>query len=107
MAHRVGSVAAVSLVALLALPARAGTPTAGELADRNVAARGGATAIRALASLRLTGKVVYGGDDWSMEMTWTRLVRRPGMIRTETSSQWMTAIQARDAAEAWNAYRCS
>ena len=101
MARRVGSLATVSLAALLALPVKAGTPTAGELAERNVEARGGAAAIRALASLRLTGKVVYGGDDWSMEMTWTRLVRRPGMIRTETSSQGMTAIQAWDGVEAW------
>jgi photosystem II stability/assembly factor-like uncharacterized protein len=101
MTRRVGSLATVLLTALLALPARAGAPTAGELAERNVEARGGAAAIRALASLRLTGKVVYGGDDWSMEMTWTRLARRPGMIRTESSSQGMTAIQSWDGVEAW------
>ncbi len=86
------------------LPGRAADPAplpAEELASRNVAARGGEAALRALESLRLTGKVVYGGDDWSMEMAWTRMVLRPGMIRVDTSAQGMTAVQAWDGREAW------
>jgi photosystem II stability/assembly factor-like uncharacterized protein len=86
---------------LLALASPAAPLTAEEIASRNVEARGGAVAIRALGSLRLTGKVVFGGDDWSMEMTWMRLVRRPGMQRTETAAQGMTAVQAWDGREAW------
>ncbi|HET8724576.1 MAG TPA: hypothetical protein VFM53_10280 [Anaeromyxobacteraceae bacterium] len=98
-------VAAVAVAIALAAPAAAAppaaAPTAEELARRNVEARGGAEAIRSLSSLRLTGKVVFGGDDWSMEMTWTRLLLRPGMIRTETSAQGMTAMQAWDGAGGW------
>ena len=97
MVNFVASIAAL----LLALTVQAAPLTAEDLAARNVEARGGAAAIRALGSLRLTGKVIYGGDDWSMEMTWTRLVLRPGMVRTETTSQGMTAVKAWDGREAW------
>ena len=56
--------------------------TADEVVARYVDARGGAQKLSALKSLRLTGKAVFGGGDFSIEARWAQLQKRPGMIRS-------------------------
>ena len=56
--------ATVVLAALLALRAEAEVPlTADDVVARAIEARGGAARLKAITSLRLTGKAAYGGGD--------------------------------------------
>src|SRR5262249_45969418 len=49
-----------------------------------------------------TGKGVIGGGNFSIEAAFGLLFKRPGMIRSETTLQGLTAIQAYDGAEGWS-----
>ncbi len=92
--------------ALLAVASLAGAPaaravTAEELAAKSVEARGGRARLDAIRSLRLTGKVVFGGEGWSIEMGFAQLSKRPGMVRVDASAQGLTAVRAFDGKEGW------
>ncbi|HEY6004052.1 MAG TPA: hypothetical protein VIV57_14350, partial [Anaeromyxobacter sp.] len=92
---------AVAIAAALALGApSARGATLEELLARNLEARGGRERIAALRSLQLTGKIVFGESD-GFELAWTKLVKRPGMIRAEGSVQGLTAIRAFDGRGGW------
>jgi len=102
--------AIATLAALLCLPAALGralaapaaTPlTADEIVSRYVAARGGADRLAAIRSLRLTGKVVFGFGDSTIEASWAKVQKRRGMVRTEVSLQGLTAVDAYDGSEGW------
>lgn len=77
-------------------------PAATNVADlvaKHVQAKGGAEALKALQSIRLTGKnIVMGGR---LELAVTELKKRPSSIRQEATMQGLTAIEAYDGAEAW------
>jgi hypothetical protein len=73
--------------------------TAVELADRNVAAKGGLDRLHAIRSLRLTGRLQVTGDPTRMDTV--MLVRRPQSIRYEVQLQGLTQVQAFDGSEAW------
>jgi hypothetical protein len=95
----------IALLALLALAAaRAGAqgapPTLDELVARNVAARGGAQALHALRSLRLTGKLLV--DDGRFELAFVQLVARPANVRNEASVQGLTQVEAFDGTQGWH-----
>jgi len=94
-----GITAAIALLALGAASPRA--PSLDDLLARNLEARGGSARLAALHTLHLSGKVTNGTDDGTIEMSWTRVVKRPGAIRTEASVQGLTAISAWDGAEGW------
>jgi hypothetical protein len=74
-------------------------PTVDELVAKNIEAKGGADALRALQSLRLTGKLVV--NEGQIEFRYVQTKKRPGEIRTEATLQGMTAIQAYDGKEGW------
>jgi hypothetical protein len=74
-------------------------PTIDELVAKNVEAKGGADALRALQSLRLTGKVLV--SQGQIEFRYVQTTKRPGEIRTEATLQGMTAIQAYDGKDGW------
>jgi photosystem II stability/assembly factor-like uncharacterized protein len=85
-----------------AAPAPAARPmTVDEIVARSIEARGGAAKLAAIRSLRLTGKVQFGGGNFSIEAAVGMLMKRPGMIRTETTLQGLTAVEAYDGAEGW------
>src|SRR5881398_1918653 len=75
-------------------------PTADELVSKNIEAKGGATALHDLQSLRLTGKLLVqqGGQ---IELAYLQIKKRPDEVRTEASLQGMTQIQAYDGKEGW------
>jgi hypothetical protein len=75
------------------------TPTVDELVAKNVEAKGGADALRALQSLRLTGKLVV--NQGQIEARYLETKKRPGEIRSEVTLQGMTAIQAYDGKQGW------
>ncbi len=95
---------AMALVAgLLSLSAGpAHSLTVDEIVARYVEARGGMAKIEAIRSLRATGKVVFGGGEFSIEAGFGLLQKRPGMIRSERTIQGLTAVEAFDGREAWS-----
>ncbi|HEV3408968.1 MAG TPA: hypothetical protein VG095_01640 [Chthoniobacterales bacterium] len=73
--------------------------TVDQLVAKNVEAKGGAEALRALQSLKLTGKMLV--NEGKMEFGFAQTKKRPGAVRNEFSLQGMTAVQAFDGQEGW------
>ena len=84
-----------ALIASAAFGQDESQPTVDELVSKNIEAKGGATALRDLQSLRLTGKLLVqnGGE---IELGYVDIKKRPDEVRTEASLQGMTQIQAYD-----------
>lgn len=88
---------ALSLPALYAQDQK--QPTVDELVAKNVAAKGGAEALRALQSVRLSGKLLI--NDGQIEFVYVQTKKRPGAVRTEATLQGMTMVQAFDGKDGW------
>jgi hypothetical protein len=73
--------------------------TLDELVAKNIEAKGGADALRALQSLRSNGKMIV--NEGQLELAYLQTKKRPGEIRTEFTLQGMTAVQAYDGKEGW------
>ena len=75
--------------------------TADEVVAKYVAARGGMEKIKAVKSVKMTGKMVMGG---AMEAPLVRMKRRPNDTRMEFVFQGMTGVQAFDGTKeaAWS-----
>jgi outer membrane lipoprotein-sorting protein len=71
--------------------------TVDELIAKNIEARGGLEKIKAIHSLRLTGKFEVG----SFHLDYVFLAKRPSMMRQEASFQQMTAVTAYDGSVGW------
>lgn len=74
--------------------------TVDELIARHVEARGGATRMKAIQSVRLTGKLHVSGD-FSGEFALVRQIRRPDRARVDATIQGMTVVRAWDGHEGW------
>ena len=74
-------------------------PTVDELVSKNIQAKGGADALHALQSLRLTGKLLV--QQGQNEYAYLQVNKRPDEVRTEASLQGMTEIEAYDGKEGW------
>jgi hypothetical protein len=74
-------------------------PTVDELVSKNIEARGGADALHALQSLRLTGKMLV--QQGQIQLAYLQTKTRPDEVRTESSLQGMTQIEAYDGKEGW------
>jgi outer membrane lipoprotein-sorting protein len=86
---------------LLLAAASAQAVTVDELIAKNIKARGGIEKIRAVQSLRTSGKMFQGGGDYSIELAYAQMIKRPGMIRQEVSMQGLTAVGAYDGSLGW------
>jgi hypothetical protein len=73
--------------------------TADELVSKNIEAKGGADALHALQSLRLTGKMLV--QQGQIQLAYLQTNKRPDEVRTESSLQGMTQIEAYDGKEGW------
>jgi hypothetical protein len=73
--------------------------TADQLVAKTVEAKGGAAAIHALKSLKLSGKLLV--NDGQLQFRYVQTKKRPGEVRTEATLQGMTLIQAYDGKEGW------
>ncbi len=93
---------AVIGAALLLASGSARALTLDEVLARNLQARGGADRMQAVRSLRLTGRVVLGSGNGQLEAAWAQVQKRPAMIRTETTLQGLTAVDAYDGKESWS-----
>ena len=88
------------LIATTAFGQDKSQPTVDELVAKNIEARGGATALQDLQSLRLTGKLLVP-DAGQIELGYLEIKKRPDEVRIEASLQGMTQIQAYDGKEGW------
>lgn len=87
----------LAVAAVFTLPAAA--QTVDEIIAKSIEARGGEAKLRAVKSLRLTGKIEVGPG---MLAPVTMIIKRPGMVRMEFTVQGMTAIQAYDGKQGWD-----
>jgi hypothetical protein len=88
-----------ALIASVSFAEDKNAPTVDELVSKNIEAKGGADALRALQSLKLTGKMLV--QQGQIELAYLQTKKRPDEVRTETSLQGMTQIQAYDGKEGW------
>src|SRR5262245_29329101 len=78
------------------------------LIARYVEARGGLDKLRALRSLRLTGRARYGtgpgkfGADDRVEAEYAVAYARPGRVRSEVTYQSLTGVDGFDKEAGWN-----
>ncbi|MBU6166667.1 MAG: hypothetical protein KGQ52_11130 [Alphaproteobacteria bacterium] len=79
-------------LATAAMAQPAALPSADEIVQKNLAARGGQAALAALTSLTLDGKLVFPGG---FELTYHE-VRSGGAVRVEATLQGLTLVQAYD-----------
>src|SRR5262245_42308633 len=86
-----------SLVILLFIATTASAITADELIAKNIEARGGLEKIRAIRSLRYSGKAHFGPTT----LDFTMIIKRPGMLRREFSWQGLTSVTAYDGSVGW------
>jgi hypothetical protein len=70
-----------------------------ELVAKNIEAKGGASALRNLATLRFTGKMLV--QEGQIQLAFLQIKRRPEDVRTEASIQGMTQIEAYDGKQGW------
>jgi hypothetical protein len=93
------SLVLVTLLAPAVFAQSKNTPTVDELVSKNVEAKGGADALQALQSLRLTGKLLV--REGQIELAYLQTKKRPDEIRTEATLQGMTQVEAYDGKEGW------
>jgi hypothetical protein len=92
------------LLAVVAVPAaglaqgKAPAPTVDQIVAKHVAARGGAKALAAVRTLRMTGRALEGPG---REAIVRREIARPGRIRTEFVFQGTTGVYVWDGKSGW------
>lgn len=70
-----------------------------QLVAKNIEAKGGAQAVDALDSVKLSGKMLV--NQGQLEFGFTQIKKEPGAVRSEISLQGMTMVQAFDGKEGW------
>jgi outer membrane lipoprotein-sorting protein len=88
----------IAIVMLLVAPVALGY-TAEELVAKNVEAKGGIEKLRAIQSLRLSGKLMVNGG--TLQLDYVTLIKRPQLVRYEAKLQGLTQVQAYDGLQAW------
>lgn len=90
--------AGILLAAVSCLGIFAYSQTADELVNKNIQAKGGIDKIRAIHSVRITGKLSGGGGFTAVTMQENE---RPNRVRETFSLQGMTAVTAYDGSTGW------
>src|SRR5258706_168698 len=94
--HRAAIVGAL-LFALRAGALAQTVPSVDELVDKNTAALGGSEKIRAIQSIKGSGRLIRGG----MEFPLTIYLKRPGLRRDEINVHGKSIIHAFDGSDTW------
>ena len=87
----------LSMVALVGFSTLVAAQTADEIVSKNLVAKGGTEKIKALQSLKMTGRFQQG--DFQADVG--QESRAPNLIRQTFTLQGMTQIQAYDGANGW------
>jgi len=93
MRHAVIVLAAVSCLGVLAYG-----QSAEDLVNKNIQAKGGIEKIKAIQSIRITGKLSAGGG---LAAALVQENQRPNLVREAVSLQGMTAVTAYDGTTGW------
>ena len=88
-----------ALIASVSFAEDKNAPTADELVSKNIEAKGGANALRAVQSLKLTGKMLV--QQGQIQLDYVQTKKRPGEVRTDATIQGMTIVQAYDGKDGW------
>ena len=89
---------AIAAAATFGWPRRSGAgQTADELIAKNMAARGGLEKLKAVKTMRLTGKMKVGDDTMPSLLE----LKRPNMSRWQFTFDGQTAVQAFDGKAGW------
>lgn len=75
--------------------------TVDELVAKNIEARGGLEAIRAIQSIKSTGRMNFSGGDFSIDLGIVSINERDAKLRMEASIQGLTQVTAYDGKDAW------
>jgi hypothetical protein len=86
-------------LAVVAFGARVPALSVNDLVARHLEARGGLDALRAVHTVRLTGRLIFA--DGGFQMAYQEVVKRPDQVRVEVSAQGLTSIQAWDGTGGW------
>lgn len=81
-------------------PAAPATFTAAEIVDKNVSARGGLGAWRAVQTMSISGKLDAGGKN-NTQLPFVLEMKRPRKTRFELEFQNQTAVQVYDGVNGW------
>jgi outer membrane lipoprotein-sorting protein len=93
-----GCVIAVAMGTLVVgVSSKASAQTVDELLAKNYQSRGGLEKLKALNTMKMTGRISTGGAD----MTITTWMKRPNLMRQEMEFQGQKIIQAFDGTHAW------
>ncbi len=90
--------AVIVLIAVSCLSVFSQAQTAEELVNKNIQAKGGLEKIKAITSMRMTGKF-EGGGGFTAKVSQEN--KRPNLVRETFSLQGMTAISAYDGTTGW------
>lgn len=90
--------AVITLMAVWCLSVLVQAQTAEELVNKNIQAKGGLEKIKAIKSVRITGKLMGGGGFTAATLQENQ---RPNLVRETFSLQGMTAVTAYDGATGW------
>ena len=90
--------AVIVLAAVCCLSAFTLAQTADELVNKNIQAKGGIDKIKAIRSIRVTGKLSGGGG---FTAATAQESQRPNLVRETFSLQGMTAVTAYDGTTGW------
>lgn len=90
--------AGILLAAVGCLCALVQGQTADELVQKNIQAKGGMEKIKAIRSVRITGKMTIGPGMRAVSMQENQ---RPNLLRETFSMQGMTAVKAYDGSTGW------
>jgi len=88
----------IAMMAILTLSLAASSQTADELIQKNIEAKGGLEKMKAIKTLRLTGKLDGGGG---FTASVGQENKRPNLVRETFTLQGMTQVQAYDGSAAW------
>src|SRR5690349_5355197 len=77
-------------------------PAADEHVAKNMAARGDEAKLKEVKTVRFTGKLHFGGDNFSVEGVWGQVAKRLGMMRSEFTLQGLTQVSAYDGKDGWS-----
>jgi outer membrane lipoprotein-sorting protein len=96
---RYAGLALLPFTFLLTVSAQEGGLSVDDIVKRNVDARGGMDKIKAIQSLKMTGKMVMGGGQ--MEAPMTLQMKRPSSVRMDMEFQAQAVVQGFDGETAW------
>jgi outer membrane lipoprotein-sorting protein len=87
------------LTLLFTAAAQEGVLSVDDIVKRSVDARGGMDKIKAIQSVKMTGKLVMGGGQ--MEAPMTLQIKRPAAMRMDMEFQGQSVVQGYDGTSAW------